>query len=53
MASAITKRINVLLFVIASAHVSTALADFLEMPEIEQLRDAEEKTLLRDLDVPA
>jgi len=53
MVSIITKRINALLFVVASVYVPVAMADFLEMPEIEQLRDAEEKTLLRDLDVPA
>lgn len=28
-------------------------ADFLVMPEIEQLKDLEQKTLLRDLDIPA
>ncbi len=53
MVSVITKKINVLLFIIVSVHASVAMADFLEMPEVEQFRDAEEKTLLRDLDVPA
>ncbi|MCF6256215.1 MAG: ShlB/FhaC/HecB family hemolysin secretion/activation protein [Gammaproteobacteria bacterium] len=53
MVSIITKKINALLFIVASVYVPVAMADFLEMPEIEQLRDAEEKTLLRDLDVPA
>ncbi len=31
---------------------TTVIADFLVMPEIEQLKKAEEKTLLRDLDIP-
>ncbi len=53
MVSVITKRINVFIFIVVSAHASAAVADFLEMPEVEQFRDAEEKTLLRDLDVPA
>ncbi len=53
MVSIITKKINALLFIVVSVYVPVAMADFLEMPEIEQLRDAEEKTLLRDLDVPA
>ncbi len=53
MVSIITKKINALLFIVASVYVPVAMADFLEMPEIEQLRDAEEKTLLQDLDVPA
>jgi len=53
MVSVITKKINALLFIVAGVYVPVAMADFLEMPEIEQLRDAEEKTLLRDLDVPA
>ncbi len=53
MLSVITKRINVFIFIVVSIQTSAAMADFLEMPEVEQLRDAEEKTLLRDLDVPA
>jgi len=53
MVSVITKRINVFIFIVVSVHASAAMADFLEMPEVEQFRDAEEKTLLRDLDVPA
>ncbi len=53
MVSIITKRINALLFIVVGVYVPAAMADFLEMPEVEQLRDAEEKTLLRDLDVPA
>jgi len=53
MVSIITKKINALLFIVVGVYVPVAMADFLEMPEIEQLRDAEEKTLLQDLDVPA
>jgi len=47
------KRITALILIIVSVYASVAMADFLEMPEIEQFSDAEEKTLLRDLDVPA
>ncbi len=36
-----------------SAYSSIVSAEFLEMPEIEQFRDYEERTLLRDLDIPA
>lgn len=41
------------LAVLAVGLYSTVVhAEFLEMPEIEQLRDVEQKTLLRDLDIP-
>ncbi len=53
MVGVITKLTNTLLFVVVSIYASAAAAEFLEMPEIEQVREAEEKTLLRDLDVPA
>ena len=33
-------------------NVSLVKADFLRMPEIEELRSIKEKTLLRDMDVP-
>jgi len=42
-----------LMVVIVSIYSSTAVAEFLEMPEIQQFREAEEQTMLRDLDVPA
>lgn len=47
------KKITTLALIIVSVYTSVAMAEFLEMPEIEQFRDIEEKTLLRDLDVPA
>ncbi len=55
MGSVIKKKIKTLMCacVVMSVYASTALAGFLEMPEIEQFREAEEKTLLQDLDVPA
>ncbi|VAW89604.1 hypothetical protein MNBD_GAMMA18-2471, partial [hydrothermal vent metagenome] len=53
MVSLITRKTHALLFVIATVYASTAMAEFLEMPEIEHFRDVEEKTLLQDLDVPA
>jgi len=53
MVDVITKRIKALIFIIFSIYSSIVTAGFLEMPEIEQFRDAEEKTLLKDLDVPA
>jgi hemolysin activation/secretion protein len=33
--------------------VSAVKADFIKMPEIEQLRDIKEKTLLKDMNIPA
>ncbi len=53
MARLITRKPHALLFMVAAVYTSTAVAEFLEMPEIEHFRDVEEKTLLRDLDVPA
>ena len=53
MVSVIIKRTHALIFIIVSVYSSVVTAEFLEMPEIEQFKDAEEKTLLRDLDVPA
>lgn len=53
MTSLITRKTHALLFVVAIVYASTAVAEFLEMPEIEHFRDVEEKTLLQDLDVPA
>ncbi len=47
------KKTGALIFFIFSAYSSMTNAGFLEMPEIEQFGEAEEKTLLRDLDVPA
>ncbi len=52
MVSVIVKKINALIFIIISVYSSIAAAGFLEMPEVEQFGDVEEKTLLRDLDVP-
>lgn len=46
-----TTRIISVLFLIVFLW-SMASAEFLEMPEIQQLKDAEEKTLLRDMDIP-
>ena len=53
MVSVIIKKTHALIFIIVSVYSSVVTAEFLEMPEIEQFKDAEEKTLLRDLDVPA
>lgn len=46
------KKTSALIFLIFCTSGSIATAGFLEMPEIEQFRDSEEGTLLRDLDVP-
>jgi len=53
MVSSIIKRTHALIFIIVSVYSSIVTAEFLEMPKIEQFRDVEEKTMLRDLDVPA
>lgn len=53
MINAVKVKNIILIFSVVSLFSSAATAEFLEMPEIEQFRDAEEKTLLRDLDVPA
>jgi len=53
MVSVIIKKTHALIFIIVSVYSSVVTAEFLEMPEIEQFKDAEEKTMLRDLDVPA
>ncbi len=53
MVSVIIKKINALLFIVVAVYASAAMAEFLEMPEIEHFGDAEKKTLLQDLDVPA
>jgi len=53
MVSVIIKKTHALIFIIVSVYSSGVMAEFLEMPEIEQFKDAEEKTMLRDLDVPA
>lgn len=53
MINTIIKNITALIFVTLGIYSSTATADFLEMPEIEQFDAPEEKTLLKDLDVPA
>jgi len=42
-----------LIFIVLCIFSSVTVAEFLEMPEVEQYGLAEEKTLLRDLDVPA
>jgi len=41
------------LFVVFLMNSSMVQADFLNMPEIEQLRKIKEKTLLRDINIPA
>lgn len=46
------KKVSVLTVLIISFCCSTVSAEFLEMPEIEQLKSLEQKTLLRDLDIP-
>ncbi len=47
------KKRSALVLAIVSVYSSIVSAEFLEMPEIEQFRDSEERTLLRDLDIPA
>jgi len=46
------QKMSALTVFMVSIYVSTVNAEFLDMPEIEQLRDLEQKTLLRDLDIP-
>ena len=46
-------KITLSLLVIITMVTSVARADFLKMPEIEQLRQIKEKTLLKDMNIPA
>lgn len=45
-------KISTLILFIACIYSTSSYAGFLEMPDIEQSKDAKEKTLLRDMDVP-
>jgi len=42
-----------LMFIVVLCFTVTVKADFLKMPEIEQLRQIKEKTLLKDMNIPA
>lgn len=46
------KKLTLLTAIILGLLDSTANADFLDMPDVVQSRDVEQKTLLRDLDIP-